>query len=74
MPESQLLIGLETSFKKLTECSECQHILYIKAYIWFYSLPLAYGLYACENIDNYGLPLNVDVIFDLGPFFVLIWV
>ncbi len=28
MPESQLLIGLETSFK-LTESSECQHLLYI---------------------------------------------
>ncbi len=31
MPESQFLIGLETSFKKLTESSECRHLFHIKS-------------------------------------------
>ncbi len=55
MPESQLLMGLETSFKN---SQKAQNINILKAYIWCYPLPLAYGLYTCENVDNYGWPLN----------------
>ncbi len=59
MPESQLLIGLETSFK-LIENSECQHLFYIKSIHLLLPPPhLAYGLYTCENVDNYGWPLSV---------------
>ncbi len=58
MPESQFLIGLETSFKNWQKAQNVNIYSILKAYIWFYPLPLAYGLYACENVNNYGLPLK----------------
>ncbi len=58
MPESQLLIGLETSFKNLQKAQNVHIYSILKAYIWFYPLPLVYGLYTCENVENYGWPLN----------------
>ncbi len=58
MPESQLLIGLETSFKN-RESIECQHVLYIKSvHLVLSPPPLAYGLYTCENVDIFGRPLS----------------
>ncbi len=30
----------------------------LKVYIWYYPLPLAYGLYTFKNVDNYGWPLE----------------
>ncbi len=60
MPKSQLLIGLETSFKNWQNAAQNVNIYFpSKAYIWSYPLPLAYGLYTCENVDNYGLPLII---------------
>ncbi len=67
MPECHLLIGLETRFK-LIESSEFHHLFSIKSIIWCYPLPLAYGLYACENINHYGWPLTTYL-----TIFVSLW-
>ncbi len=58
MQDSQLLIGLETSFKNWQKAQNVNIYSILKAYIWCYPL-LAYGLYACENVDNYGWPLTL---------------
>ena len=36
------------------------HIIYVskKVYIAIYPLPLVYGLYTCESVDNCEQPLN----------------
>ncbi len=41
MPESQLLIGLETSFKNQQKAQNVNIYSILKAYIWCYTLPLA---------------------------------
>ncbi len=38
MPESQLLIGLETSFKNWQKAQNVNIDTIVKAYIWFYPL------------------------------------
>ncbi len=60
MPESHLLIRLETSFKNWQKAQNVNIYSILKAYIWFYSLPppIVYGLYTCENVNNYGWPLS----------------
>ncbi len=58
MPESQLLIGLETSFKNWQKALNVNIYYILKAYIWCYPPPLAYGLYTCENVDIFGWPLT----------------
>ncbi len=58
MPEYQLLIGLEPSYKNWQKAQNVNIYSILKAYIWFYPFSLVYGLYAFENVDNYGLPLN----------------
>ncbi len=63
MTESHILIGLVTSFKNLTESSVCQHLFYIKCiHLLLPPRPLAYGLHACENVDNYGWPFTMFII------------
>ncbi len=66
MPESQLLIGLETSFKNCQKAQNVNMYSILKVYICFYALPLAYGLYDCENVDNYGWPLRYFVLWHLS--------
>ncbi len=39
MPESQLQIGPETSFKKRQKAQNVTIYFVLKAYIWFYPLP-----------------------------------
>ncbi len=55
MPNSQLLIGLETVRKPRMSTfishQNCTSGLTP-------SPPLVYGLYTCENVDNYGWPLS----------------
>ncbi len=59
MPKSQLLIGLETSFKNWQKAQNVNIYVPSKVYIWSYPIPpLVYGLNTCENVDNYGWPLT----------------
>ncbi len=59
MPESQLLIELETSFNNWQKAQNVNIYSILKTYIWCYPLRLAYGVYACENVDNYGIPSSM---------------
>ncbi len=43
MPESQLLIGLETSFKNWQKAQNVNIYAILQAYIWFYPIPPTYG-------------------------------
>ncbi len=58
MLESQLLIGLETSFKNWQKALNVNIYYILKEYIWCNPLPPAYGLYTCENVDIFGRPLK----------------
>ncbi len=64
MPKSQL-IRLETSFKNSQKAQNVN--IYQKRTSGFspspppHSAP-AYGLYTCENVNNYGWPLNYTSI------------
>ncbi len=57
MLKYQLLIGLETSFKNWQKAQNVNIYFPSKVDIWSY--PLVYGLYTCENVDNYGWPLTM---------------
>ncbi len=57
MPKSSLLIGLETSLKTDNNLGMSTFISHQKHTSGLTPLPLAYGLYTCENVDNYGWPL-----------------
>ncbi len=60
MPESQIIIGLETSFKNGQKALNVNIYYILKTYIWCYPLPpLAYGLYTCESVDIFGWPLII---------------
>ncbi len=59
MPESQLLIGLKTSFKNWQKALNINIYYILKAYIWCYPIPpIVYSLYTCENVDIFGRPLT----------------
>ncbi len=67
MPESQLLIGLDTSFKNRQKALNV-NIYSISVYIksihqLLLPPPLPYGLYAWKNVDNYELSL---ILMELG--------
>ncbi len=64
MPKSRLLIGLETSFKNWQKAQHVNIYFISKAYICCYHLLYIYGLYTCENVDNYGWPLIILAPFD----------
>ncbi len=59
MPKFHLLIWLETSSKNWLKAQHCQHLFPIKSVhlVFLHPPPLAYGLYTCENVDNYGWPI-----------------
>ncbi len=59
MSESQILIGLATSFKNWQKEQNVYIYSILNVYIYMVlpPPPPTYGLYACENVDNYGLPL-----------------
>ncbi len=57
MPKSQLLIGLETSFKNRQKAWYWHYLFPIRSVHLVLPPPLAYGLYTCESIANYGKPL-----------------
>ncbi len=54
MPKSQLLIGLETSFKtdRKLRMSTCTSHKQLTSGVT--PSPILYSLYTCENVDNYG--------------------
>ncbi len=53
MSKSQFLIALETSFKNDRYVRMSRIIYYQKCTSCFTLSLLMYGLYACENVDNY---------------------
>ncbi len=59
MPESQLLIGLETNFQNRQKALNVNINHILKAFIWCYPSPLANGLYTCENVNIFGRPPEV---------------
>ncbi len=59
MPTSQLLIGLETSFKNWQKAWSMLPFISLKnLHLVLPPSPLAYSLFTCENVDNYGWPLS----------------
>ncbi len=60
MPKSQLQVGLETSIKHW-QSSERQHLFSVKRVQLGVTLA-PYRIWFCENVDNYGWPLNVIII------------
>ncbi len=68
-PKSQLLLGLEASFKMDIKLRMTTFISFQKHIFGITPSSLAYGLYTCENVDNYGWPLStLPLVHNLSTF------